>query len=277
MDAKLEEAGIRQEQTLKLMKRRIEDEFKHVQLDHLTIRKVDDWLNRSGLAKRTRYNTFCYLRTFLRWCHRRGYVKKVHIENLSDEIRKPSAPIETITAAEMRVLLHVTKRNPEMRALIVLGGFAGVRTEEVRKMSWECFDFENKEIHVPPHAIKSTEARGGARERYVTMTDAFLRHIPRGKKGGIASTGSPSAFARSRARLLGRVRRILKRIGFKGWERWEDWPDNCMRHTFASCLLATKKDAWYVAHQLGHSNTKTIYQHYARAVKERDAEEYFNL
>lgn len=278
---KLRNASLRESQTLRLNKARISTAFGHVPLELLSeprgAKMVADWLNRQEWSKRTRFNAFSYLRTFLRWCHRRGMIKQNCADRLADEISKPPSPKEIVTPEEMKILLHVTKRDPVMRAFVVFAGFAGVRTDEIRKIDWMNCDWDGQEIHIPPDAIKKTEGRGGMRERYVKMIPAFLRHIPKGLRGKVIPMSTPKAFYERRAKLLPRIRKIAARIRLQNSDRWASWPDNCLRHTFASAMLADSRDAWAVAHELGHENTKTIHKDYARAMRANDAKRYLSL
>ena len=278
-ESKLPDASKPEREALNVNENRIIGAFGALPLDLVKPAAVDRWLKGKEWSKRTRFNAFSYLRTFLRWCNRRGKLdgnSLEAIEALADEIRKPPAPKAIISAEEMEILLELTKKNAVMRAAFVLGGFAGIRTKEILLMTWNLCDFEAEEIHVTKDIIKATEQRGGMRERYVKMLPAFLKHIPRELTGKIVDVGS-KGFRDRRTRLLSSIRAEVEKRGLPDAEKWNKWPSNCLRHTYASALLATTKDAWKVAHELGHTNTKTIHQDYARAMKEKEALAYFNL
>lgn len=280
MDEKLPDASAAQVHALEVNERRILKAFGSMSLEILSgpagLEYVMKWLRSQGWSKRTQFNAYAYLRTFLRWCHRRGKISENHLERIADEVTKPASPKVIITPDEMRLLLHLTRRNAMLRAFVVMGGFAGIRTDEIRKMRWEDLDWEGEEIHVPPHAIKKTEHRGGMRERYIKMLPAFIRHMPKGISGPIIPIHEKT-FLRKRAELLPRMRRLMRRLGMPHIEKWHEWPDNCLRHTFASALLAVSKNAWMVAHEMGHTNAHTVKKDYARAMKEREAQRYFDL
>jgi integrase len=59
-----------------------------------------------------------------------------------------------------------------VRALLLLGGFAGLRTEEVSRMTWDNVNTESGQIHVPPGAMKDS---GGYDQRIVDFTEPLNR------------------------------------------------------------------------------------------------------
>lgn len=245
----------------------------------LSVRAIEKWLismqKEYKWSKRTVFNAFSALRTFVRWAKRRKYIDHDPTEELGEEIRKPASSKTIISALEMKILLHCTKRDRMLRAFLVFGGFAGIRTKEIQGMDWANCDWDGGEIHVPPSAIKETKERGGMAERYVKMQPAFLANIPRHLDGNIIPV-SRRVFESRRQDLKGRAVRLMNRLqerqGVKfDLLKWEDWPDNCLRHTYASCLLASSKNAHMVAHEMGHQGVKTLLREYARALKEREA------
>lgn len=58
----------------------------------------------------------------------------------------------------------------DIRALMLLGGFAGLRTIEVARMNWE--DIQPKQIHVRSDVSKQHE---GMLERIVDMTEPLQK------------------------------------------------------------------------------------------------------
>jgi integrase len=50
-----------------------------------------------------------------------------------------------------------------------------------------------------------------------------------------------------------------------------------LRHSFASYRYAATQDAPLTAHDLGHSGTQLLYQHYRELVTPEEAERYWKL
>ena len=98
---------------------------------------VDRWLKGVSDSPTTRAMWFRYLRMFFRWAARMRFIERSPM----DMMRAPKAtPARNIlTAAEMSALLD-QKMDDDVRALVLLGGFAGLRTIEVSRMEWEDID-----------------------------------------------------------------------------------------------------------------------------------------
>jgi integrase len=240
----------------------------------LTVRDVERLIDRPSWGARSRWNALGYVRAFLAWCERRDLIASNPAKKLSQEARRPDATKQILSPDEMRLLLRLTRREPVMRAFLVLGGFAGIRTAEIQRMDWRDISSAHGEIHVRPDAIKKT--RGGWRERYVKIVPAFERHCPKGIGPIIPLT--VRNFGKRQRRLRARMGKVSRRIGAPWAQRWqEDWPDNCLRHSFASYHLAMREDAGATAYQMGHTAPGTLYREYARAVRRQTAEKWWSI
>lgn len=272
-EAKLPGVGKRQAETIKLHCRRIRDSLGPIRLQSLTVRDVERYVMQPQWSKRTQWNCLCYLRTFLRWCERRDLCDKNPADRLAEEIQKPEAPKAILTVEEMGLLLRLTRRDPILRAFVVLGGFVGIRSIEIMRLRWEDVNLQEREVHIRPDVIKKTK---GVRERFVSLNSTALRWLERGRHPKVVPM-SQWAFLRRSEGLMERMRKVMARLKIGNPERWHDWPQNCLRHSFASYLLAVKQDAGYVAYQMGHTSADMVYQAYARAVRKADAERYWAL
>ncbi|MCK9588783.1 MAG: hypothetical protein M0Q93_05380 [Terrimicrobiaceae bacterium] len=162
-------------------------------------------------------------------------------DRLAEEIQKPESPREILSVREMRLLLGLTKGDPAMRAFVVLGGFAGIRSAEIMRMDWGDVNLGEREIHVRPGVIKKTK---GMRECFVAINAACARWLPCPGAGKIIPHTLRS-FRRRSAKLMVRMQSVMVRLKVPAADRWHDWPQNCLRHSFASYLLAAKQDAGY--------------------------------
>ena len=135
-----------------------------------------------------------------------------------------------------------------LRALLLLGAFAGIRTEEVCRMSWENINAKTGQIHVPPDAIK--QSPGGFDQRITDFTEPLTRRAKffKGKQGQIVPVALETLHALRRcvtAPVLGK------------------WPKNCLRHSFATYHLARCKSAPVTAFQMGHTSAHMVQSVYA--------------
>lgn len=217
---------------------------------------LDEWLRRRK-NENTRARDFRYLRLLFRWAYRMELIASDPVSRLDPPKSTPSRRI--LTPEEMQALL-AAEMPPWVRSYILLAGFAGLRTEEFLRMSWESIDFESGEIHVAPGVQKDS---GGWTERYVNFTFPLPYLL---KKG----VGKVAPLKRS---MLFRARRkIAKDLGWVG-----GWPDNALRHSFASYHLALYGDASKTAHQMGHTSPAMVYRTYARAVKKAEAVKWWRI
>lgn len=264
-----EHAGRAGHDTAKNHLDKLRAEFGGITLDELNPYRLRKWIGALPLQPRTRWGIYATGRTFARWAVRFRFASVNPFEAMGAP-DKGDPPKTILTVEQMKELLDAEKvaralkvAPPSyMMAWIALGAFAGLRSEEILRMTWDQVDFETKEIHVPDFAIKKT--RGGMRERYVAMLPAFLSFCPRGEKGAKIIPVSRTTFHYHATRLAG----ILGERA---------WPHNCLRHSFASYHLAMWEDAGKTAHQMGHTSTAMVHQNYARAVKKADAVKWWGI
>jgi integrase/recombinase XerD len=154
----------------------------------------------------------------------------------------------------------------ELVPFVVLGMFGGVRPFEARRMRWEWIWWgdskkENHDAHLDiPAGI--TKTRTGRTVPMEPLLAEWLRPFKR-PDGPMV----PPAFARKFT--------VLSKLC------WGDagWPEDVLRHSYASYLLARDKDAGSVAENLGHQgSTSTLFRYYRKAVKFRaDVLSYWDL
>lgn len=151
-----------------------------------------------------------------------------------------------LTPAQMKALLALDLPD-HVRALLLLGGFAGLRTEEVERMTWENINTKTGQIHVVPGAMKDS---GGFDQRIVDFTEPLKRRRAwlakqKGKIIPVASETLHTHRRRACAPVL------------------TEWPDNCLRHSFATYHLARAKNAGLTAYQMGHTSSSMVSRVYA--------------
>lgn len=248
---------------------KLKAEFGGITLDELNPYRLRKWLQSLPLQPRTIWGVYTTGRTLARWAVRFRFASVNPFEAMGPPDKGDPQKV-ILTVEQMKRLLDVKKVAKAINAAppsymiawIALGAFAGLRSEEILRMTWDQVDFESGEIHVPDFAIKKT--RGGMRERYVKMLPAFLKLCPRGENGAKIVPVSRTTFHYHATRLAG----ILGE---------SSWPHNCLRHSFASYHLAMWEDAGKTAHQMGHTSTAMVHQNYARAVKKEEAEKWWGI
>lgn len=214
-------------------------------LDEVTPLDVDRWLKTLGGSETSRAMWFRYARMFFRWCYRMRFINRSPLEGLRPPRATPGRNI--LSPAQMTELLKA-KMPVQVKALVLLGGFAGLRTIEIARMNWEDIDTKTKQIHVRPEVSKQHE---GMLERVVDMTEPLVkrRKFFEKKKGRIV-TGSVEALHEQR-------RKVALALG------WGGWPDNALRHSFATYHLGKCGNAGLTAFQMGHTSPAMVQRVYA--------------
>lgn len=166
-----------------------------------------------------------------------------------------------LTPVQMKALIKLDMPD-YLRAIFLLGGFAGIRTEEVCRMSWENINAKTGQIHVPPGAIK--QSPGGFDQRITDFTEPLKRRAKffAGKKGQIVPVALETLHTLRRSVITP----VL-----------EEWPHNCLRHSFATYHLARCKSAPVTAFQMGHTNPHMVQSVYAVPAALADWQAWWNL
>jgi len=253
----LNEDGIKQSKTCL---RRFAKTFGHLAPKDIDADNIEGWLESLPFACRTVWNHYSQARQFFNWREVRKTVPISPFEDVeAPDKTDADARKQILTVDQMRELLALPIDDPWIKCKIVLGGFAGLRTIEMSRMTYESIDHEYKEIIVTKEQSKQGRAM---RPRSVTLQDAVVRHLP-------AGTGSLIGSSKE-----WRCHRGMPAEAKLGGERF---PQNALRHSFASYHLAHFQDSMKTAYEMGHTSPRLVYETYANAVSRRDAAAWWNL
>lgn len=206
---------------------------------------IDRWLKTLGGSETSKAMWFRYARMFFRWCYRMRFIDRSPLDGLRPPRATPGRNI--LTPEQMRALLKAPMGD-DVKALVLLGAFAGLRTVEVARMNWEDINPKTKQIHVRPEVSKQHD---GLLERVVDMTEPLVKRRKFfEKKTGRIVTSSMEA-------LHERRRKVALALG------WEGWPDNALRHSFATYHLGRCGNAGLTAYQMGHTSPAMVQRVYA--------------
>jgi integrase len=146
----------------------------------------------------------------------------------------------------------------EVLPYLVLGAFAGVRTAELMRLTWDCIRFDRKIIEIRAGMAKT------AQRRLIPLTDnlaAWLRKVA--KSSGPVIT-------------LARPEKTASEVIAASCDPVIPWKRNGLRHSYASYRLAILQDAGKLALEMGNSPTM-IFSNYRELVEEEDAKKWFAL
>jgi integrase len=169
--------------------------------------------------------------------------------------RKPPRILSVEESA--RLTEFVRTKKPHQLAFFALALYAGVRPEEIEKLSWDAIDFDRGICIVDAAASKVR------RRRIVSLQPKALMLLNEGKKSGALLP----VKRQTRRRYLSHA---CIALGLPSW------PQDCLRHTAASYLLAQHQDAGKVAMWLGNS-PRILLQHYIELAPKDHATEFFKI
>lgn len=219
-------------------------------LSSFTTAEIEEWMSKYKSAW-TRQTWLNRLSTLFSWAVRRGHIEKNPCDRI-ERVTVDRSPPKILTPAEAELLLKIV---PEMlRPYLVLGLFVGIRPEEITRLQWVQINLETKTVQVD----------GKTRRRRIVPLEpravALLSEC-RLKTGQVEPSGSSIRRFKVKARtILG----LLK------------WPQDLLRHTAASYLLAIHKDAGKVAMMLGNS-ASILLSHYHEPVTDQAAAFFWSL
>ena len=196
------------------------------------------------------------IRTFLRFAQNRGWLSKetdllARVEKRSE---KPT-PVEIFTPAQVAALLKYA--SPEFASCLALGAFAGLRSEEIRRLDWADVERRPGFIEVAAHKAKT------AARRIVPLSDnlvGWLAIAPR--KGERVWLQSKDCFFRA-------MRDTAADAKIK-------WKQNAVRHSWISYRLAEIQDVNRVALEAGNS-PQMIFRHYRELATPDQARTWFSI
>lgn len=216
-------------------------------ISDFTFSDVEAWLAKYPSAY-TRQTWLNRLSTLFAFAVRRGHIPGNPCDRLERITVDKPAPL-ILTPAQSHLLLSAAP--VVMRPYIVLGLFAGLRPEEITRLDWSHIDLN----------AGTVLALGKRRRRLVTLEPLAVTHLAKHplRIGPVAPSNSTIDRWRVTARsLLGLPR----------------WPQDLLRHTAASYLLALLKDAGKVATRLGNS-VRVLQVHYLNPVTDQDCAEFW--
>ncbi len=196
------------------------------------------------------------LKTFFAFAQDRSWLAKETDLLASTKRRKEKAtPVEIFTPAEMRSLL--AEATPEMAVCLALGGFAGLRSEEILRLEWA--DLERS----PGFVVVGADKAKTATRRLVPISDnlsRWLAVVPQGK---------------------GRIWKDTKAMFFKmrlavASEARVKWKQNALRHSWISYRLAEIQNVNQIALEAGNS-PQMIFRHYRELATPAQAKSWFTI
>lgn len=195
--------------------------------------------------------------TMFGFAKKQGYLhpdRKTAAEQ-SDSFKEAEKEIQIFTPEEMeRILLAAHAR---ILPLIAIGGFAGVRSAEVERLTWQDIKWDRGHIEIAGHKAKT------AARRLVPLSDNLKAWLApwRGETGPIVTISDVSG-------ALGDTAVKAKIPG--------GWRQNALRHSFISYRVSLTGDVARTSLEAGNS-PKMIFRHYREIVDEEATKAWWSI
>jgi integrase len=145
-----------------------------------------------------------------------------------------------------------------IRPMFILGGFCGLRTAEILRLSWEDIRWAESSIVISEDVSKGGEAR---RRRIAPLTAPAAAWLAdwKNKRGRVLPIDQPEH----------RVKDVCEATGVK-------WKKNGLRHSFITYRVAMEKDFVRVAYEAGNSPAM-IRSNYDAVATEAEGKLWFSV
>ncbi len=216
---------------------------------------IDAWLRALKLEARTRNNYRNAIQTLFSFAKASGYLNREHTTAAehASMARKVRAAIEVFSPAEMTGLL--AEADDIALPFFVLGGFCGLRTEEILRL--DCSDILWSESSIEIRAdVAKTRVR-----RLAPLNKTAVAWLVGWKK----KTGPIIPVVNHRYH-----------VGLACDKAGITWKPNALRHSYISYMMATTKDPVRVAYECGNS-PQIIRSNYDRVVAKSQGRKWFSI
>jgi integrase len=238
--------------------------FPEETLDDVTRPRLAEWLHGMPVAPGTRKGTLRAVHALYSWARSKEppLCAANSCEGLRIEVPKPDRSPTILHAREVRAVLEGAG---PYRHAVALGVFAGIRPDELAgehkpAMTWSLIDWRAKRVRVPVEIAKTRAPR--IIERMPAALWAWLEDAPRDKPEGRICPAGSRQIPRRLWPIVQPLRPDLQR-----------WPEDVLRHTAASYLLAYwDGDSGRVSRALGwEGDTEVLFARYAATMTKAQA------
>ena len=222
-------------------------------LADFTVQDIESWLAQFP-GSWSRHTWLSRISTLFCFAVRRGWIDKNPCAQV-ERVFVDKKPPQILTIEQVEILLRECP--PTCKAWLVLALFAGVRPDgELMRVTWEDVDLATATVKINFPKVRKHRRIVPLPARAV----ALLREC-------VAMSG---LVAPSRSTLRRFKRRVCAALGFVAW------PQDVLRHTAASYLLANNGDVGKVATMLGNT-PGILLTHYHSPVTTDAAANFFRV
>ncbi len=208
-----------------------------------TTAEIERWFATRREAPQTKASNLGRLSSLFEMCWRKRYIAENPCKRIVRPRIEKSAPKILSPYLYARLLIGTYRKYPRMLAWVVCGLIGGLRPEEtmfkrkaqrIKKIGWKDIDLNAGRIVVDSAATKIRS------RRIVHLEPSAVEWLKLAKSIG----AEQPIGVNTKKRYLKKMRKLIHA---------PRWPQDIMRHTAASVLMAKYQDAGKVADELGNS------------------------
>jgi integrase len=222
----------------------------------ISSREISNWLRSVDGSPKTRANFRQNISVLFGYAADEGMIDVNPVLRVKKPKLVDKSP-EIFSVDELSALLRAASTvAPDVVPLLAIGGFAGLRESEIKRLDWAEVNLQRNYIEVKADKAKT------AKRRIIRIQPNLAQWLAphAARSGTVAPVNGRKKL--DRVRKAARLRRWLK---------------NGLRHSFASYRLAATNDAATVAAELGHSTSQMLYSTYREVVLPEEAERYWAI
>jgi integrase len=181
------------------------------------------------------------------------------IEGPGGESRQPAI----LSPGDAEKLLKAAFNEPtlDLGAVVVLGLFGGIRTEELKRLEWDAVRLDEKD----PFVVIGPEIAKKRRIRNVPLPECAVGWLQRWPRGEKVTRSSHANDYQKRFKKLCQKAELV-------------WDANAMRHSFGSYHYAQYGNSIETARILGHKSDDTVlFSHYRALTTKEQGEAFFAI
>ncbi len=216
---------------------------------------MDEWIRSLNVAARSRKNFRILLVALFNFAKSCGYLAK-DATTAADALPVPkiaAGEVEIYSPEEMMRMLQAADEHT--LPLLCLGGFAGLRTAEILRLTWENLKWAQNVIE-----IKAADAKTKQR-RLIPILPPLRSFL--------------LSFADHHGPVIKNIN-LQHHRGILSEQAGVKWKDNGLRNSFASYRLAVIKSTAQVALEMGNS-PRMVEQSYLELVTEQEAARWWKI
>jgi integrase len=201
----------------------------------------------------------------------KGYAADNPVEGV-ERLKVRNGDAQIFTPIEIARLLEAARANyPDFVPCLAIGAFAGLRSAEIERLTWQDVDLNARHIVVAASKAKT------ASRRIVPIADNLAAWLAdhANREGKIWRDTSVLFYKRQESVAAATEVEAKEEEGIKA-QKPVEWKSNALRHSYASYRFAQIGDAGRVAGELGNS-AAVVHRHYRELVKPAAAERWFNV